>query len=68
MAKQLEVRVVLTHKGNTFEMGMYHPQGDRYEPLGIHPTRDKERIVRGLRERIEREGHKVSFSEVSGKR
>ena len=68
MAKQLEVRVVLTHRGNVFDMGMYHPQGDRYEPLGTHRAVDKERVVRQLKERIEREGHTVSFSSITGQR
>ena len=68
MGKKFEVRVVLTHKGSTFDMGMYHPQGDRYEPLGTHRAADKERVVRQLKERIEREGYTVSFSSITGQR
>ena len=68
MGKKFEVRVIVTNRGCTFDLGMYHPQGNRYEPLGTHRTEDKERVVRGLRERIEREGHVVSFSETDGKR
>ena len=66
--KQLECRVVITHDGNTFALGMFDPQGGRYEPLGKHPKRDIERIVRDLKVRMEREGHLVSFSEMSGPR
>lgn len=67
--KQLECRVVLTFQGRTFAMGMYCPATGRYEPLGNnHPTRDSVRIVGELRDRIAREGHRVTFSEVNGKR
>lgn len=67
-SKQLECRIVITHWGRTFDMGMYDPISMRHEPLGRHPTSKIEEVVRGLRERIEREGHLVSFSEVTGPR
>lgn len=69
MAKQLECRIVITHKGPTeFALGMYDPVGMRYEPLGTHPTRDIDRIVGDLRVRMERERHLVTYSEVWGQR
>lgn len=70
MAKQLECRITITHAldGKTFEMGMLDPVSGRHEPLGRHPTSDIERIVGGLRTRIEREGHLLTFSEVTGPR
>lgn len=64
MAEQLECRVVIIRCGHKFEMGMYDPLTMRYECLGKnHPAVDEERIVRGLVERIEREGHRLSFCE-----
>lgn len=68
MSKQLECRVVLTHKGSTFTLGMYDPVSGRYEPLGTHPTKDKDKIIHDLKVRIEREGHRLTFSEVQGSR
>lgn len=68
MPKQLECRVVITNLDCIFEMGMYDPISGRYEALGTHSYKDKDNVVRGLKERIEREGHRVSFSEVTGKR
>ena len=68
MGSQLECRIVITHNGTTFSLGMYDPVSGRHEPLGKHPTKDIERVVRGLRERMEREGHLVTFSEVGGPR
>jgi hypothetical protein len=69
MAKQLECRVVITNHGDgTFSMGMFDPVSGRHEPLGTHRTVDKDSVVRGLAQRIEREGHKLTFSELSGKR
>lgn len=68
MAKQLECRIVITHWDGTFDMGMYDPVSGRYEPLGRHPTRDIERVVGDLRVRMEKERHKVTFSEVTGPR
>ena len=68
MGKQLECRVVLTYRGDVFDMGMYDPVSDRYEALGTHPRKDADKVIGGLRDRIAREGHKVTFSEVNGKR
>lgn len=65
-SKQLECRVVITNKVGSFELGMYDPINARYERLGTHPMRDKDRIVRDLKNRIEMEGHLVSFSELTG--
>lgn len=65
---QLECRITITHEGDFFRLGMYCPISMRHEPLGRHPTRDIDRIVGGLKERIEREGHLLTFSEVTGPR
>lgn len=66
--KQLECRVVVLYRPDgKVDMGMYDPLNSRYEPLGTHGP-DKRRIaeaIRGLKERIEREGHRVSFCERS---
>ena len=64
--KQLECRVVVTHlPDKRIALGMYCPVTGRYEPLGTHgPAPDVvDSAVRGLKERIEREGHKVTFCE-----
>lgn len=66
--KQLECRIVITHWGRTFSLGMFDPLSERHEPLGKHPTGDIERIVGDLRVRMERERHLVTFSEVTGPR
>lgn len=49
-------------------MGMYDPLNERYAPLGTYPVKDKDKIVRGLKDKIEMEGHIVTFSEISDKR
>ena len=68
-AKQMECRVVITHLSPTlFELGMMDPVSMRYEALGKHPTKDIEKVVGGLRTRMERERHLVTFSEVWGPR
>lgn len=66
--KQLECRVVLTHRGNVFDLGMYDPVSGRHVSLGTHLSDNKDKVIRGLRERIEREGHVVTFSEITGPR
>lgn len=68
--RQLECRIIITHErdGVTFALGMYDPLGGRYEPLGKHPLSKIERVVGDLRTRMERERHRVTFSEVWGPR
>ena len=66
--RRLECRITITHFGATFALGMYDPLNVRHEPLGTHPVRDIERIVRDLKVRMERERHVVTFSEVTGPR
>lgn len=64
--KQLECRVVIFHlPDKRIELGMYDPLGGRYEPLGTHGPSPQavETAIRGLKERIEQEGHRVSFCE-----
>lgn len=68
MAKQLECRVVITNRGGVFDLGMYDPVSGRHEPLGTHRQTDRDKVIRGLTQRIEREGHRLTFSEVSGTR
>lgn len=75
MAKQMECRIVITHDAEAdvrrqqmFEIGMFDPISGKYEPLGRHPFRQIDSIVRGLKERIEREGHLLTFSERRGLR
>lgn len=67
--QQLECRIVITHDGpTTFALGMFDPVSGRYEPLGKHPTKDIDKIVGDLRTRMEREGHRVTYSERTGPR
>jgi len=68
--KQLECRIVIRHGDLKTEVGMYDPLGGRYESLGAHgPLRSEvDRVVRDLKVRMEREGHRVSFSEITGRR
>lgn len=77
MPKQMECRIVITHRAsdwrkvgacNTFSLGMYDPVSSRYEPLGTHPFAKIDGIVRDLKIRMEKEGHRVSFSELRGPR
>lgn len=70
MPNQLECRIVLTYWqfDGTFELGMFDPLAGRYEPLGRHPLAKADRIIGDLRVRIERERHRVTFSEVTGPR
>ncbi len=66
--RQLECRIVITHHARTFDLGMFDPVSGRHEPLGNHPVRDIDRIVRDLKHRMERERHRVTFSEVRAPR
>ena len=65
---QLECRIVITHRGQTFSLGMFDPVSARYEALGTHPTANIDRIVGDLRTRMERERHMVTYSEITGPR
>lgn len=70
MADQLECRIVIRHRADgRIDLGMHDPRSGRYEPLGAHgPGADAiTRAVRGLAERIEREGHRLTWSEASAK-
>lgn len=68
--KQLECRIVLTYWTGLgqFDMGMYDPISMRYEPLGRHPLAKADKIVGDLRNRMEQERHRVTYSEVTGPR
>ena len=68
VGRQLECRIVITHWGRTFDLGMWAPLAMRYEPLGTHPVEKVEQVVGDLRARIEKERHLVTFSEVTGPR
>lgn len=64
----MECRILITHWGSEFDLGMFDPISMRHEPLGRHKTDKIERIIGDLRIRMEREKHQVTFSEVSGPR
>jgi len=66
--KQLECRIVITYEGDKFALGMYDPLSMRYEPLGRHPVTSIKKVVGDLKMRMERERHRVTFSEVKGPR
>lgn len=73
MGKQLECRIVLTHGHRAdlkTELGMYDPLNEKYVPLGAHGPKvsDIDSAVRGLKEKIEREGHLLTFSDCRGPR
>lgn len=70
MAKrqQLECRVIVTYRGSVFDLGMYCPVTHRYEKLGSHKISQQDEVIGGLRDKIEREGHRATFSEVTGPR
>ena len=68
MQKQLECRIVLTyHRNGKVAMGMYDPISGRYEPLGTHGPgrRAVDEAVQGLKDSIERAGHRLTFCERS---
>lgn len=62
--KQLECRVVIFRRPDRkIDLGMYDPITSRYEALGTHgPTQGAiDAAVRGLVQRIDREGHLITF-------
>ncbi len=71
--KRLECRIILTH-GHRWdlktEVGMWDPLNDKYVSLGAHGPnmRELDKAVEGLKVRIEREGHLLTFSDVRGPR
>lgn len=65
---QLECRIVITYRDDgRIDMGMLDPRSGRYEGLGTHGpgAREIDRAVRGLKEAIERAGHRLTFCERS---
>ncbi len=66
--KQMECRIVITYWGHTFDLGMFDPVTERCAQLGRHSTKDIVRVVGDLRVRMERERHRVTFSELTGPR
>lgn len=67
-ARPLECRIVVTHRADKrVGLGMYDPVSGRYEALGVHgpAQRDIDRAVRGLKEGIERAGHRLTWCERS---
>ncbi len=65
--KQLECRVVIRRRGDgKVDLGMYDPVNGRYVPLGTHgPGRGVvDGAIRGLADKIVREGHRLTFSDV----
>ena len=72
---QLECRIVVTYGVLTrsdlkTEVGMYCPVTRRYERLGFHgpAQRDVDKMVKGLKERIEKERHLITYSVMRGPR
>ena len=63
--RQLECRIVVIRHRHNFEVGMYDPLNDRYEPLGKHRSDEVDRVVRNLKASIERAGHRLTFCERS---
>lgn len=65
--KQLECRIVITSGRLDLktEVGMFDPISGRYEYLGVHgpSLAEVDKMIYGLKERIEREGHRLSFCE-----
>ncbi len=66
--QQLECRIVITYWVDRFDLGMYDPVGMKYEPLGRHSMAQADKIIGDLRTRMERERHRVTYSEVTGPR
>ena len=68
MSKQLECRIVIHHlPDRRIRLGMFDPLNMRYEELGVHgpDQHDTDRAVHGLKQSIERTGHRLTFCEVS---
>lgn len=68
MAEQLECRIVITYRADKrISLGMLDPLSGRYEALGTHgPAQaDIDRAVAGLKDAIERAGHRLTFCERS---
>lgn len=66
--RQLECRIVITYqRDGRIDLGMYDPLSGRYEPLGTHGPgrREKDKAVLGLKDSIERAGHRLTFCERS---
>ena len=64
----LECRIVLTYRRDRkVEVAMCDPKTGRMEKLGAHgqATREVDKIVRDLKQSIERAGHRLTFCERS---
>ena len=59
--------MILHRRDRRIDLGMYDPRGGRYEPLGTHGPDPQviSSVIRGLKERMEREGHRVTYCEKS---
>lgn len=65
---QMECRIIITYRRDRrIDLGMYDPISKRYEALGTHgpSPRDVDKAVYGLKESIERAGHRLTFCERS---
>lgn len=58
----MECRIVLTKTGASTEVGMYDPGTGRYAPIGSFKGRELDQAVIGLKQRMEKEGHTVTFA------
>lgn len=66
--RQLECRVVIRRlPDRRVALGMYDPLNMRYEALGTHGPGESsiDEAVRGLKEAIERAGHRLTFSDCA---
>lgn len=67
--RQLECRIIIrrSRAGRRIALGMYDPGCGRYEPLGSHgpSQREIDKAVLGLKEAIERAGHRLTFSDIT---
>ena len=59
--------MVTYRRNRQVDVGMFDPLSGRYEPLGTHgpARREVDKMVYGLKESIERAGHRLTFCERS---
>ncbi len=64
--KKMECRIVIRDRPfGAIALGMFDPITMRYVPLGTHPAHEREKVVRDLKNKMEAEGHIVTFSEMA---
>ena len=65
-SETMECRIVLTKTGASTEVGMYDPGTGRYAPVGHFGPAEVDRVIRDMVQRIEKEGHTVTFATRHG--